>query len=338
MPKKTHKNFVYVRAPLRLSLAGGGTDFPEYFENHDGTVICSVALDFYVHVNVRKLSELYDEKYRLEYYEVEHCDSIGEIKNDIIRGVFTLLSWDIPVHVSVVSDVPSSSGLGSSSAFAVALILALKRLRDGITASSAELVAMAIEVELDILGRSMGVQDCLPAAYGGLRVFQLKSRADIENEPVPLAKLEELTNKNRIAMIWTGGQRNSSTVLHEQRDRIPEYYKSYNLIKQGAMRLRMEMLNSSSAESLLTCLIDVINISQREKKKLSSKVISEKSADLMAQLKSMDIDAQRVIGAGNGGFILAASRKPFINRLAEQNFQVLLPKFSHSGAEIRFEE
>ena len=338
MSKQPYKDCVYTRAPLRLSLAGGGTDFPEYFEHQDGSVICSVALDFHVHVNVRKLSDFYDEKYRLEYYDVEHCHHIGDIRNDIIRGVFELLEWDIPVHVSVVSDIPSSSGLGSSSAFAVALILALKRFRDGIAPAPAELVAMAIEVELGILGRSMGVQDCLPAAYGGLRVFHLKSRSCIENESVPLAKLEELTNKNHIAMIWTGGQRNSATVLEEQRDRIPQHYESYTRIKQGAMRLRTEMVESSSAGSLLACLIDVINISQSEKVKLSSNVIPETVAALMGKLESMGVDAQRVVGAGNGGFVLAVSSKPFINRLRAENFRVLVPKLSYSGAAIRFEE
>lgn len=338
MSKKPYKEFVYARAPLRLSLAGGGTDFPEYFENHNGAVICSVALDFHVHVNVRKLSDFYDEKFRLEYYNVEHCCRIGEIKNDIIRGVFTLLNWDVPVHISVVSDIPSSSGLGSSSAFAVAIILALTRFRDGITPSPAELAAMAIEVELDVLGRSMGVQDCLPSAYGGVQVFHLRTKCNIENEPVPLAKFEELVSENRVAMVWTGGQRDSATVLEEQRDRIPDCHESYALIKQAAIRLRTEMLDLSSADSLLTCLIDVINISQREKVKLSSNVISETIAGLMVELKSMDVDAQRVIGAGNGGFILAASSKPFINKLIEKKFRVLIPKISHSGAEIRFEE
>ena len=338
MSSNKFKNFVYARAPLRLSLAGGGTDFPEYFEHHNGTVICSAALDFYVHVNVRRLSDLFDEKYRLEYYDVEHCNEIDEIKNDIIRGVFTLLTWDIPVHISTVSDIPSSSGLGSSSAFTVALILALKRLRDNIVPSPSELVAMAIEVELDILGRSMGIQDCLPAAFGGFQIFNLITRYNIENESAPHKKLEKLIEKNCIAMVWTGGQRESASVLEEQRDRIPLCYDGYARVKEGALQLRAELLSSNSADSFLTTLINVVNVSQDEKIKFSSNVVSKEILDLMKSLRSSGADAQRLIGAGNGGFILAVSNKPFLRQLTEKNFRVLIPKFSSSGAEIRFEE
>ena len=338
MVREKVKDFVYARAPLRLSLAGGGTDFPEYFENQNGAVICSVALGFYVHVNVRRLSDLFSEKYRLEYYDVEHCNEINEIKNDIIRGVFSLLEWDIPVHISIVSDIPSSSGLGSSSAFAVALILALLRLRDGDITSPPELARMAIEVELDILRRSMGIQDCLPAAYGGFSIFNLNAGRKIRCRPVPIEKIEDLVKQNCLAMIWTGGQRNSSSVLEEQRRRIPACHDGYTIVKHAAMRLESEILNSNSSAALLATLIDVINISHSAKVQFSSNVVSEEISGLMAELRSFGIEAQRVIGAGNGGFILAVSSSPFTARLFEDNRHVLIPRFSSTGAQIRFEE
>ena len=331
---------VSVRVPLRVSLAGGGTDFPEYFEACQGTTICSVALGYYVHINVRFLSELFDTKFRLEYYEVEHCNEIAEIKNDIIRGVLTLLEWDLPVYVSVVSDLPSSSGLGSSSAFAVGLILALTRIRDGKFLTSEELCLAAIKVELEILNRSMGIQDCLPAAFGGFRIYDLERRNSfLATHEVSLNHLRELVDENCLAMVWTGGQRDSGTVLREQKSQIFNKLASYNRIRSASLRFTSKLIQENWTRDLFRdSLIDVLNLSHAEKMQVSSNAVTPHIGRIIARIDSFGVKAQRLIGAGNGGFILVVSDTPFIDLLKKHSMQFIQPKFSTSGAEVKFEE
>ena len=122
-------NIIHSRAPLRVSFLGGGTDLPDYFlDNSFGSVI-STAINKYVYVSVKNHPDIYEEKIRISYSQTELVQKIDEIKNNIIREAFKLLNISERIHVLNYSDVPASTGLGSSSAFTVALLIALHRFR-----------------------------------------------------------------------------------------------------------------------------------------------------------------------------------------------------------------
>jgi D-glycero-alpha-D-manno-heptose-7-phosphate kinase len=328
---------VYVKSPLRLSLSGGGTDFVEYFESAGGTTITAAALRYFVNIHIRRLNHLYDEKFRLEYYEVEHCNEVHEIRNDIIRAVLTYLNWKDPIYISVMSDLPSSSGLGSSSSFAAGLLLGLHRLSGLPIPDAFELARMAIAVELDILARPMGIQDCLPSIFGGLSVFDLESKFSFTQRAVPLAPLQRLAYEGKLFLVWIGGQRDSGSVLSTQRAGIGAKRHLYDSIKRLSARFGRELLDIPSSSEFGTLLMDVVNSSQSLKVELDERILPSNVDSLLSELKGKGVDAVRIVGAGGGGCLLCVCNSDVFSTI-DTNLKKIPLIFSTEGARIVYEE
>ncbi len=203
------------RTPLRVSFAGGGTDLPVFFEREEGAVL-STAIDSYVYVTVKPHSELFFEPIRLNYSISEQVESVGEIQNNIARACLELLGVEPPIYISVVGDVPASTGLGGSSAFAVGLLNALHALQ-GKRVSPGQLAEEACHVEIDVLGEPIGKQDQYAAAYGGMNLFTFREggRVTAQHQRVWRNHLDPLFDS--MMMFWTGHQRDASGVLEEQK-------------------------------------------------------------------------------------------------------------------------
>ena len=145
---------VSTQTPLRIGLLGGGTDL-EQVSNQIGGAVLSLAIKQYVYVTVKKHADIFNEKYRLNYAESEICNSVGSIRNEIVRECLKLIKLPYPLYISTISDVPSSSGLGSSSSFTVALLLALHTLR-GDKVNAAQIVEEAVFIEVSKLKKPIG--------------------------------------------------------------------------------------------------------------------------------------------------------------------------------------
>jgi D-glycero-alpha-D-manno-heptose-7-phosphate kinase len=146
---------IVTRTPLRISFAGGGTDLPGFFEHADGAVLSS-AIDRYVWVTVKRHSELFFEPIRLNYSRSEEVDHVDQLENNIARECLKLLEIEPPIYISTVGDVPASTGLGGSSAFAVGLLNALHAYR-GDRVAAGQLAEEAAHVEIDVLGEPIGL-------------------------------------------------------------------------------------------------------------------------------------------------------------------------------------
>ena len=140
---------VTTMTPHRISFAGGGTDYSEYFNKNTGSVINST-IDKYLLVTVSRHSEIYKEKYRLMYSQTELCNQVKDIKNNIARECLKMVPIDGPITISTNSDLPPDSGTGSSSSFAVGLLNALHIFR-GESPSSFQLAKEACKIEIDKL-------------------------------------------------------------------------------------------------------------------------------------------------------------------------------------------
>ena len=163
---------VLTMAPLRISFIGGGTDVNYFYKNSPGKVI-SAAINKYVYVHIKNHDPLFQERYRISYSEVEHTQSRAEIKNLIIKSCLELLNMDEPLQISTSSDLPASSGLGSSSSFTVALLLALHQI-EGRSVSPVQIAEEAAHVEISMLNSPIGKQDQYAAAFGGLNNYHSK--------------------------------------------------------------------------------------------------------------------------------------------------------------------
>jgi D-glycero-alpha-D-manno-heptose-7-phosphate kinase len=332
---------VRVKVPLRISLAGGGCDFPDFFNQFESTPITSMAINSYVYVTARILNDFYDEKFRLEYYNVEHCNHVHEIKNDLIRGVLTFMEWEDPLHISLSSDIPGYSGLGTSSSFCVALLGALKYLRGDGLISSYELAKSSMAVELDILKLPMGVQDVLPASFGGLHTYSLRNGRSFSVHKQDESTINNLVREDKLFLVWSGSQRSSKSVLEEQIKKIDNNHDFYVEMRNLAINFYNQIESSSeNSKQLLELLTQTITEANRLKSNMVENLYSEKSMLASNKLASLGVSAQRVVGAGNGGFILCVVNDTKVDKseIEKQVGKIVMPYVPRHGLEVTFAE
>ena len=285
--------------PHRISFAGGGTDFEEFYRKSGGAVV-STTIDQYVYVTVTKRSVgLFDEQYRLNYFESEHVNSIDEIRNETARECLRLVPVDPPLYISTSSDVPASSGLGSSSSFAVGLLLALHTLR-GEMVSSGQLAEEACYVEIEAVGRPIGKQDQFAAAFGGLNSISFGVDGRIAVEPLWMSGTQLTEIFESSLLFWTGLQRPSQSVLSEQRSRIVANSSHLQELASQARRCKEVILSSTS---VLDGLGVILQQGWNEKKQLASNVTSDEIDAMYDSAMRHGGLGAKLCGAGAGGFL-----------------------------------
>jgi D-glycero-alpha-D-manno-heptose-7-phosphate kinase len=212
---RTEPGLIVTRTPLRVSLAGGGTDLAEFYERDYGAVL-STTIANYIYVTVKPHSPLFNESVRVNYSRSEEVQRIDEIENDIARECLRFMGIEPPIYVSTVGDHPASTGLGSSSAFAVGLLNALHAYK-GERVTAGQLAEEAAYIEIDRLGQPIGKQDQYAAAFGGVNFFRFNPGGGVTVEPLSPSKdaLQEIFS--HMLMFWTGHQRDAGAVLEEQR-------------------------------------------------------------------------------------------------------------------------
>lgn len=287
------------QTPLRLSFAGGGTDLPAFYEQ-DGGAVFSTTIDKYVYVTLKRHGPVFDEKIRINYSLSESVGSIDAIRNDIARECLRLLEVEPPIYVSVVSDLPDSSGLGGSSAFAVGLLNALHTFR-GERVTAGQLAEEACHIEIDVLGQPIGKQDQYAASFGGLNLFAFRPGGDVTVQPYrgSIGIVDELFD--RMMMLWTGHQRRSSTVLFEQRARTPEHRGDLERMRQQAYELQALMAGPSPDFDAFGAMLDA---GWRLKRELASTVTTDQIDDWYGAARAAGVAGGKLCGAGGGGFLL----------------------------------
>ena len=303
--------FVTTITPQRLSFAGGGTDFADFYLRHGGAVV-SATIDKFVYVTVKRHSELFDEKYRLSYSLTEHVDDLELIKNDIARECLRFLNVDPPLFISTTSDLPVSSGLGSSSSFAVGLLLALHSLR-GETVTAGQLAEEACHIEIDVLGKPIGKQDQYAAAFGGINFYEFMKDGRVRVEALwnRVTDLQELFDSG--TLYWTGVQRRAEDVLGEQQKNIPSQIEALKEMTELAKSCRLSFLNS---ENLVGDIASIVNQGWALKRNYASTVSSSILEDGIARALAAGAYGAKIAGAGGGGFlyVLASNRdKDLVN-------------------------
>jgi len=309
--------------PLRVSFMGGGTDFPRYYLEHGGIVV-SAGIQAHVYVTVMKYSPMFGERYRISYSETERRADRDSIENGIVRGCLELLNIDEPLHISTSADVPAMSGLGSSSSFAVGLLLALHAMH-GEDMSAAALAEQACQVELEVLGKPIGKQDQYAAAFGGLNAFHFQPTGRVMVEPISQQALgTDITDG--LFLIWTGMQRKAEKILADQDRRT-----DVNIQQLDAMKhLAAELLNELHGLSLtLPRLAELLNEGWAMKRGLSDSISNEEIESFWQELLDAGAIGGKLLGAGGGGFMLAAvpeeNQPRFLARMSDRNplpFQV----------------
>ena len=289
---------IVTRTPLRVSFAGGGTDLPEFYRLDEGAVF-STAIDKYVYVTVKRHSELFLEPVRINYSRTEQVNEIGEIRNDIARECLRFLEIDPPIYVSTVADVPASTGLGGSSAFAVGLLHALHSLR-GERVSAAQLAEEATYIEIEVLKQPIGKQDQYAAAFGGLNLFCF-AQTGVTVHPQHISKRKLDTLFDSVMMFWTGMQRDASTVLEDQRRNTASKHDCLVKMRGHAHRLEAMMANGGLDASVFG---SILHESWAMKRELSTRISTNKIDQWYDIAREAGAEGGKICGAGGGGFLL----------------------------------
>lgn len=291
------------RTPLRVSLFGGGTDYPEYFERAPGAVI-GMAIDKYIIIAALDLIGCQEYNYRLSYSRLEHCNEVSEIEHPVVREVLTHFGVDRRLDISIISDLPATgSGLGSSSAFTVGFLRTVYALRDQ-KPTKIELSKKAIEVEREILRENVGVQDQLHAAFGGINRFDFSGSA-IRISPVQMSSAAVQQLNASMVLVHTGIARRATTTVANQiavtRTRAidRELSELYRLVEECVS------LMEEGAPGWLAELGEMLSASWRIKRTLSRDVSNATLDALFETIIASGAYGAKLCGAGGGGFFLA---------------------------------
>jgi D-glycero-alpha-D-manno-heptose-7-phosphate kinase len=290
---------VVTRTPLRVSFAGGGTDLADFYEGDYGAVF-STAIDKYIHVTVKRHSELFNEPIRINYSDTELVEDVGQIQNNIARESLRLLKIDPPIYISTVGDLPASTGLAGSSSFAVGLLNALHAYR-GERVSPGQLAEEACHIEITVLREPIGKQDQYAAAFGGLNFFRFNPGGAVTVEPVRVSSHFLTDLFDHILMFWTGLQRDASSVLIEQRRNIPDKLAYLRKIRDHAHQLQA-LAGSGRFEP--AAFGRVLHESWQLKRLLASAISSPKIDEYYERAMKAGAEGGKICGAGNGGFLL----------------------------------
>lgn len=282
-------------APYRVSFFGGGTDFPEFYKEHGGAVL-STTIDKYCYIFLRKFPQLFGVKHRLVWSHIELVNSIPEILHPAVKGAMEMLKWDNSngIELHHFGDLPARSGMGSSSAFAVALLNGLQRLR-GESPLPPQLMRQAIELEHS--QGAKGCQDQAAVAYGGFNYIKF-SKDKIEVMPIRGEVVERLQNK--LLLFYTGTTRLSHSISQDMATKVTN---NTNVL------LRMKEITDIALHTLL-CANDLdffghmLHEAWQLKKSLSSQITSLETDDIYQQGRKAGALGGKLLGAGGGGFML----------------------------------
>jgi len=297
---------IITQTPVRISLAGGGTDFPDYYREHGGFVIATT-IDKYIYCIIKKG---FDDKIYINNIDREIVEDACEVKHDIIREALLYYPDIKGIDITILADIPSGgSGLGSSSAMSVGILNALA-VYHGNQLGSKQLAEKACELELFRLKKPIGKQDQYITAYGGLSTidFDFPQGDIIEIHKLPIKKETKELLENRLMLYYTGKTRNADVVLKDQVKHIKSRIENLHNIKKNAYALQTGLLagNTKIIEHIFT-------ESWKNKKKLSSTIENDDINKIIDVAIWAGAGGAKVCGAGGGGFVMLSCEPQYQN-------------------------
>lgn len=325
-----------IKAPMRISFAGGGTDMPAFYRLYSGQVI-STTIDKYVYVAINRPPLIRQVSAR--YSIAEMVDHPSQLKNNRIREALLDLEILNNIEIATFTDIPINTGLGSSSSFSTALIKGLY-LCKGQKINRLETAEAACRLEIDLVGEPIGKQDQYAATFGGFNIFKFNTDHSVEIEPLYLDFKKRLDLENHILIFFTGITRLATDVLAEQKEKM-----SLNIETLKQMAEAVPIFKNKLIAGDFEALGRMLHQAWQQKKTLTDK-ISNPTIDLLYQT-GLDGGAWggKILGAGGGGcllFLVPVDKKQdvrqAVNQIAQKNnlanFIEVPVHFTQSGVEV----
>ena len=318
------------RTPLRISLGGGGTDLPSYYQHHGGFVL-SAAIDKHIYIAI---NQTFTDDYFLKYSALERVSTPEEINHPIIRAALQLHPVGPSLEIVSVADIPAGTGLGSSGAFTVGLLRVLHALRrQHVTAG--DLAEEAAHLEIDILGDPAGKQDHYIAAFGGITCFEFAQDGTVHVSPLSVSTTTLHDLEEHLLMFFTGYSREAAALLDDQRTRTEQddtrMVEALNLIEQLGKRIRDALERGDTAA--FASLMHEHWVSKRDRSEGMSNEAMNRWYETGIANGAL---GGKLVGAGGGGFLLFYAEDPKALRRAmdEQGLAEVRFSFEFEGSSM----
>ena len=309
---------------------GGGSDLRSFYKDCPGAVI-SVSIDKYIYLSMHKYFN--KGELLLKYSKTETIKRVKDIEHPIIRAVFEKYEID-NVDFNSTADIPSGTGMGSSSAFTGGLVNLCHYYKTGLILPSYEIARIACEIEIDILKEPIGKQDQYGCCLGGLKYLQFNSDESVESRPIFMSddKLKEL--ESNLLLFYTGTTRSASKILSKQNFNTLNSQKVKNNLKE--MSALANELYVDLAKGNIDTLGECLDISWIKKRELAQGITNSSLDEMYSIAKQNGAKGGKLLGAGGGGFMLlyvAAKNQESVRRGLSM-FRELPFKFDHQGTQI----
>lgn len=307
-------------SPLRVSFLGGGSDFKNMIEIKD-RIIFGMAINYFININAYKMPGLYPERTRIQYSKVEEVDKIEDIEHNAIREILKFKKIK-GINISIASDMPSGSGLGSSSSFTCGMLNILARTK-GQSYTSMELANDAIHIEQEILKENVGIQDQILCATGGLKLIKLHKNGYSDISYL-LNYKDLLASINKSSFLIFTGKLRQSSIVQKDIESIPEKNKIVESISEISDFFYQE---SSKTKDQFGLLKNCLKETWENKKVISRMNDNNEFLNLIDKITNLGCSHFKLLGAGGGGFIYCLVdsniREKFVNSFSiNQIFQI----------------
>jgi D-glycero-alpha-D-manno-heptose-7-phosphate kinase len=295
---------VFARAPLRVSFGGGGTDLPSYYRERGGFVV-SAAIDKHVYMLV---TSGFQSRFRLKHLEWEEADSHEDITHPILREALARHWSGGPLEIASVADTPPGTGLGSSGAYALCALSALRRIR-GEDLGPSELAELASELEIDVLGRTVGKQDQYVSAHGGLCAMTFNPDDTVDVRLLELDPETDALLRERLMLFFTGEARSASEMFGHQVSGTLAGDPSVTARLDRTKELAQGVCASLEGGDLERCA-ELMNEQWAVKRERAPGTVTERIEELRELALGAGAAGVSLMGAGGGGFLLVYAPDP----------------------------
>lgn len=327
---------IVVKAPLRVSFVGGGTDISDFYNHYQGRVL-SCTIDQYIYIAINRTPLI--PKISVRYKVTETVNSVHDLQNTRVKAALLDLGIKKGLEIASFGDLPAKTGLGSSSSFSVALLKGLYTYL-GKKLEPKKAAEYACRLEIELLGEPIGKQDQYAAAFGGLNIIEFNPDQSVKVLPIFLDAKKKRRLENHIIVFYTGLTRSASSVLKEQKNNIRNNVQILQKMASSVDKFKFYLINEKY-EQLGTMLHE----GWLYKKSLVSLISNSIIDDLYETAMKQGAWGGKLLGAGGGGcllFFTPINKKKQIRESLEQiskkkqlnDFKEIPIRFVQSGVEV----
>jgi D-glycero-alpha-D-manno-heptose-7-phosphate kinase len=322
---------IITRSPLRISLGGGGTDLPSYYQEHSGFLIAA-AIDKYIYITLHRT---FVQELIVKYSKLERVKSVDEVEHPIIREALKMLGVTNPyLEITSMADIPAGTGLGSSGSFTTALLKALHAWRMNLV-HPADLAEQACEIEITRLGEPIGKQDQYIAAYGGITCFKFMPDGRVDAWPLKIFEETLYNLEDNLLLFFTGYSRSASSILKEQKTKTLAMDKSMvenlHFVKDLGKQSQKALESGDLRE-----FARLMDVHWQRKKERSGSMSNPQINGWYDCAMANGALGGKLIGAGGGGFLMfyAEDKAKLRHAMREKSLMEVRFRFDFEGTKI----